>query len=58
MIRLMKSEIGVNDYPEVSRGALGHNLCNCNGPKCEVEKFLGILRIHHTIKIMWDHLVC
>ena len=44
-------------YPKMSRGPLGHDLCGCNGLKDEVEELLDIRRTHHTVKVVWNHLV-
>ena len=57
MIRLVDSKIGVIAHPEVSRSPLRHDLCRCKALEGEVEELLNILRTHHTVKIVWDHLV-
>ena len=55
IIRLIEPEAGVTVYPEVSRSPGGHDLCNCQGSKDEVEQLSDIRRPHHTLKIMRDH---
>lgn len=57
MIRLVDSKTGVGAHPEASRSPLGHNLCRRKAFKGEVEELLNILRTHHTVKIVRDHLV-
>ena len=55
MVRRAHPKIGGHTHPEVSRSPLGHNLCCCKCLEGEVEELLDVLRIHHTIKIVWDH---
>lgn len=57
MIRIVDSKIGVIAYPKVSRSPLRHDLRRCKALEGEVEELLNILRIHHTVKIVRDHLV-
>lgn len=58
MIRLIYSNRGVITHPEMSRSPLRHDLCRRKALEGEVEELLNILRTHHTVKIVRDHLVC
>ncbi len=58
MVRLVDSRTEVKTYPKVSRSPLGHDLCRCKGLEGEVEELPDILRTHHTVKVVRDHLVC
>ena len=58
MIRLIDPNVGVIAHPEMSRSPLGHDLCRRKALEGEVEELLYILRTHHTVKVVRDHLVC